>query len=71
MVRKKKRKEGRKKKSSPTPEALADTHFDELHHEYHHLFNKILKALSIHYINHIPTAWIFGAPLVSRRSIQL
>lgn len=51
-----------------TPETLADTHFDELHHEYHHLFNKILKALSIHYINH---SHGFGAPLVSCSSIQL
>uniref|UniRef100_A0A673CB36 Immunoglobulin superfamily, member 9a n=1 Tax=Sphaeramia orbicularis TaxID=375764 RepID=A0A673CB36_9TELE len=41
----------------------ADTHFDELHHEYHHLFNKILKALSVHYINHSPLHG-FGAPYV-------
>lgn len=53
-----------------TPETLADTHFDELHHEYHHLFNKILKVLSIHYINHTPLHG-FGAPLVSCSSIQL
>lgn len=65
--RRRQRKDG---KTPLTPETLADTHFDELHHEYHHLFNKILKALSIHYINHTPLHG-FGAPLVSRSSIQL
>lgn len=65
--RRRKRKDG---KNAPHSRDSADTHFDELHHEYHHLFNKILKALSIHYINHTPLHG-FGAPLVPRSSILL
>lgn len=52
-----------KKRPALHRDSAADTHFDELHHEYHHLFNKILKALSIHYINHTPLHG-FGAPHV-------
>lgn len=42
-------------KNPPPPtsrESAADTHFDEVHHEYNNLFNKILRALLLHYINH-------------------
>lgn len=60
--RRRKTKDG-KKHPSLHRDSAADTHFDELHHEYHHLFNKILKALSIHYINHTPLHG-FGAPRV-------
>lgn len=58
-------------KTPPPSRESVDTHFDELHHEYNNLFNKILRALLLHYINHTTPLHGSGAPPFSRSSIQL
>lgn len=55
----------------PRSRESGDTHFDELHHEYNNLFNKILKALLLHYINHTTPLHGSAAPPFSRSPIQL
>lgn len=55
----------------PRSRESVDTHFDELHHEYNNLFNKILKALLLHYINHTTPLNGSAVSPFSRSSIQL